>query len=979
MRRQRRSVRGFLGAVLLVCALVLAASESWAQSGKGTITGHVTDPSGATVKGANISLDPTAANTASDAQGNFVINNVPSGTYTVTVTYVGFATLTQKVTVTGGSNSNVDAKMQLASETEQVIVTAPRATGEASAINEERTADNIEQVLPVEEIRSLPNANMADALGRMPAVTLERDEGEGKYVRVRGLEARLTNTTIDGVNVPSEEPGVRQIKFDAIPSSIVQEVQVSKTLLANMDGDGIGGSVNLVTRTATDRPTAELSSMGGYTPIINGRGLTEETGTVGARFGPDKRFGIMVGGSYDWNGRGIDDVEPVPDIATFADGSQVSWKDGMDIREYKYFRSRWGLAGSTDYKLGEASDIYLKGLYSDFHNYGDRWAYTLTDNTPGIQLLNPSNVGCKTNSSGVTVTPCTGAPTFNAQLRNPDIAVGSLVLGGTHVLSTTMYTWEVAASRSQYGNSPYSTAVFSSTLPSSTCQYDPVNTSNVYLPRWNAECFVEGYNPSNLVLNNINRDLGVATQLNLQAGGSFAKSYHLGTHSAQIEVGGKFRNAHKLNDGYVLTLTPTGSIPMTTFANQLTNGNYYGGNYKLGYNPTYEEAIAFANANPGDFSSATTQGQDPQEYDLIEQVSAGYVMNTIDLSSKLRFIAGVRVEGTTENIRNFSVGSITCPTSGPCQCPAGQTSCNVLAPNHFTGSYNTVLPSVSLKYAVGNNSYLRFVYARGLSRPDPGNDLAQALDWTVAANGGNRNSISFGNPNLKAETGDDFDVLFDHYLHSFGILSAGYFYKRLENPIITSQFDLNNYQPPGGPLGNWLATEPVNGGSAWVSGLEFNYVQQFSSLPGMLSGLGIWANYDYTGSSISGIPGRSDHPRLVATSPNEFNISPTFDYHRVSINVGMSYNQANIYAYQYTDGLPGGVNGPLSDIYFYSHFQIDAQGSVKMGHGVQLVVYGLNLNNEVFGFYQGSPQYMIQREYYKPTVAAGIRWTLHAE
>lgn len=934
-----------------------------AQSSKGTISGQVTDPSGGAVRGANISLEPSAANAVSDAQGNYFINDVSAGTYTLTVSYVGFATLTQTVVVNGGATATVDANMQLQSQNQQVIVTAARATGEVSAINEERTADNVEQVLPEEVIRSLPNANMADALGRMPAVTLERDEGEGKYVRVRGLEARLTNTTIDGVNVPSEEPTVRQIKFDAIPADVVQEVQVSKTLLANMDGDGIGGSVNLVTRTATDRPIFSLSSMGGYTPIENGRGLTEETGTIGRRFGPDKKFGAIIGGSYDWNGRGIDDVEPVPDIATLASGSQVSWKDGMDIREYKYFRSRWGLAGSTDYRVGEASDIYLRGLYSDFHNYGDRWAYTFTDNTPGIHVLNPSNVG-----NG------TAPPTFNAQLRNPDIGVGSLVLGGTHILSTMEYTWEVAASRSHYGNSPYSTAVFSSTLPSSTCEYDPGATTSVYLPQWNSECYTEAYNPSNLVLNNINRDLGTATQTNLQAGGSIGKSYHIGTHSSQFEAGGKFRSAHKLNDGYVLTLTPNGTIPMTTFANQLTNNNYYGGDYKLGYNPTYEEAIAYANSNPAAFTSSSTQGQDGQEYHLIEQVGAGYAMNTIDLSSKLRFIAGVRVERTTENVHNFSIGTLADGTA-------------VLAPNHFTGSYTTVLPSASLKYAVGNDSFLRFVYARGLSRPDP-SQLAQALQWTVAANGGNRSSIQFGNPNLKAETGDDFDVLFDHYLSTGGIVSAGYFYKRLENPIVQSQYDLNNYQPAGGPLGNWLASAPVNAGSAWVSGLELNYVQHFTSLPGLLNGLGIWANYEFTGSSISDIPGRSDHPRLVATSPNEFNISPTFDYHRVSINVGMSYNQANIYAYQFTDctNLPadaaascsptaGGVNGPLSDVYFYSHFQIDAQGSVRLSHRLQLVAYGLNLNNAVFGFYQGSPQYMIQREYYRPTISAGIRWS----
>src|SRR5205085_2685323 len=108
------------------------------------------------------------------------------------------------------------------------------------------------------------------------------------------------------------------------------------------------------------------------------------------------------------------------------------------------------------------------------------------------------------------------------------------------------------------------------------------------------------------------------------------------------------------------------------------------------------------------------------------------------------------------------------------------------------------------------------------------------------------------------------------------------------------------------------------------------------------SGLGLSANYGYTASGTSGIPGRSDHPRLLRMSPNAFNVSPTYDRGRLSLRVGLSYNQANIYSYQYTDctgadsassctPTPGGVTGPLSDIYFYTHFQVDAQGSVRLG------------------------------------------------
>src|SRR5262249_14293393 len=154
-------------------------------------------------------------------------------------------------------------------------------------------------------ITSLPNANIADAVGRLPSVTLERDEGEGKYVQIRGTEPRLSNVTIDGVNVPSPESGVRQIKLDTIASDLVESVEINKTLQANRDGDGIGGSVNLRTKTAENQPVVMFNSLGGFTPIIGGRGVTQFDGTVGARFGADKKAGVLISPTYDYNGRGI--------------------------------------------------------------------------------------------------------------------------------------------------------------------------------------------------------------------------------------------------------------------------------------------------------------------------------------------------------------------------------------------------------------------------------------------------------------------------------------------------------------------------------------------------------------------------------------------------------------------------------------------------------------------------------------------------
>jgi TonB-dependent receptor len=960
MISQRLGIK-FLFLLSVVCPF-FSTTAALAQSSKGSVTGRVVDSGGGVLQGARILLEPGAISLVSDAQGEYTITGVNAGTYTLTVSFIGLDPYSSPVEVKPGSVVRADAILKMGAQSQQVIVTAERAHGEADAINRERTADNVLQVLPSEVIRSLPNANMADAIGRLPSVTLERDEGEGKYVQIRGTEPRLTNVTLDGLNVPAPESGIRQIKLDTIPADLVESVEINKTLQANQDADGIGGSVNLVTKTAGERPTISFSGMGGYTPIVGGRPVVESTGTLGQRFGHDKRWGVLIGGSYDWNGRGIDDIEPVPDQATNLPG-QPAYFESVDLREYRYYRSRWGLAGSADYKLGEGSNIYVHGLYSDFKNFGDRWVYSLTDNTTGLQLLDKN--GCDTDGTNTTVPPCTGVPSFNTQIRRPDYAIGSLILGGKHVLSSTWYAWDVSAGRSRQIENGDPSASFDSTLATSSCQFDPSATKSINRPQFTSSCFSEAYDPANFALSKIETSHGLTAQLNLQITGAMAKRYHVGSHASTVEFGGRFRNAHKFDNSENFEFDPNVTVPLSQFPSRFSNSDYYDKSYNLGPNPSFNDVYAFYFANQGSFtpSAPDTTGQ----VNLDEKVSAGYVMNTIDLSSRVRLVAGVRFEGT-----NLSTSTPTFDDSG-----------NFVGLTKANGSYLKALPSASLRFALDNNTNLRLVYGRGLSRPDP-QDIAKAVSFAV---GGSVNTASLGNPNLKAETADNFDVLLQHYLSPFGAIEGGFFYKRLTDPIVTQTTLIDNFQPtPTAPIGTYRLSQPINAGNAWVYGFEVSYVQHLTFLPGVFRAFGISANYGYTNSEASGLPGRSDHPRLVRSAPHTWNVSPTFDYKRFSFRAGLSYNAANIFSYTYQDGVtplkdgtipdptPGGVKGPFSDTYFYPHLQIDMQGSIGLSHGLTFISYILNANNEVFGFYNGSSKYVLQREYYKPTYAAGFRW-----
>jgi TonB-dependent receptor len=372
-------------------------------------------------------------------------------------------------------------------------------------------------------------------------------------------------------------------------------------------------------------------------------------------------------------------------------------------------------------------------------------------------------------------------------------------------------------------------------------------------------------------------------------------------------------------------------------------------------------------------------------------VSAGYVMNTVDLG-KVRVQAGVRFEGTNENVLGnqvfFDSNGNLCGPGDP--DPICQGITNPIVPVRKTSSYLDALPSVQFRFRLGHEAAIRASYGRGISRPNYSD-----LPPTFSAQG-NNNEVDIGNPNLKPSRANNYDLLYEQYLKPLGLLQAGFFFKQLSDPIYESvkvqltpqnapQFGISPTSPY--VTNGWNLARPLNGKSATVYGFEVAYQQHWTFLPGALSGLGFSANYGYTHSNTSGVPLRTDEPALQRQAPNTWNISPTYDKGRVSARLGISHNDANIFSYAYQnlnpDGTPSnvplGIKGPGGDTYLYAHTQVDAQASFRMYRGLHLIVAGLNLTNEVFGFYNGSTPYPIQREYYKPSYEFGLRYTLSNE
>ncbi len=929
-----------------------------AQTGRGSVTGTVTDAQGAALQGARIALAPGNITALSGPTGQFTILGVPSGNYTVTISYTGFKDFAHPASVSASQLSRVDATLSIASTRQDIQVYAGRQGGEVEAINRTFSADNIINVLPADVITSLPNANVADAIGRLPSVTLERDEGEGKYVKVRGTEPRLTHTTLDGVTIASPETN-RQIKLDLIPADLVESVQINKTLQANMEGDGIGGSVDLRTKSAEDRPTISLEALGGYTPIIGGRANYQFDGTVGKRFLDGHKLGILIGASYDWNGRGINDIEPGPAVA-----------GAYDLRDYRYFRDRRGVAGTLDYRFNDNSSIYLKGLYSHFNNFGDDWIYSPTINT----------------FLSATQGDVDGSVSFSAVHRRPVQDIGGLQLGGRHVLGQALLAWDLDSSIGRTRDDGYASASFSprsATNPLNNISYSlsVTNPLEPHIDAQNANIFdpTRYFFTSQRVQNFYN------PEVDLGFGASLVTPFRLAGHASTFEFGGRFRNEHKFVNQDTRNFVPTAasnnsedpSLAMTNFLGDFTDPNYLNGDYKFGPTVEYSKISTFAAQRQ---SSAIIGNS----FNQIEKVSAGYLMDTTNFA-KFRLTLGVRFENTGENNLGYN----------------GQRNANAIGttPIRVQASYLNVLPSASLRYAVTPSSGIRLVYGRGLSRPQFG-DLIPFQ--TVSSSGSARTTVSKGNPNIRAEYADNIDLLYENTLSSSGLLQAGFFYKNLSDPIVGTQTLVPaDIELTGNNLPYFL-NQTVNAGSAYVYGFEIAFQQHFTRLPGFLNGTGVSANYGYTKSratlppyvasadlqpgQISG-PNRGPegaNPALIGQAPNSFNLSPTYDKRGFSIRLGMTYNQANIAAYQYSTsengpvtlgGGGGGPQGPNGDQYFYSHLQLDLQGSYQLPKGFSAVAYALNLNNEVFGFYNGSPNFPVQREFYRQTFGGGLRWS----
>jgi len=257
----------------LKCSLILAIllfTFAIADARTGQITGRVTDiETGNALPGANIFLKGTSIGTASNIDGNYIISNVPPGRYDVTARYIGYESLTFTINISVDEKVKYDVKMKpQVVEGEAVMVTA-QAEGQMQAINQQLSSRTIKNIVSKKQIQELPEANAAEAVGRLPGVSLERSGGEGTKVVIRGMASKYSLIQIDGVNMTATGEGDRSTDLSMISPYMLEGIELTKSVMANQEATATGGIVNFRIKKAPHGLTFNAIAQGGYNSLRN--------------------------------------------------------------------------------------------------------------------------------------------------------------------------------------------------------------------------------------------------------------------------------------------------------------------------------------------------------------------------------------------------------------------------------------------------------------------------------------------------------------------------------------------------------------------------------------------------------------------------------------------------------------------------------------------------------------------------------------
>jgi TonB-dependent receptor len=934
--------------LLLTMLMTVMSIVSYAQSG--LLTGQVTDSQKLSLPGAVLRLSPGNIHTITDAYGKFQFLNVPAGEYQLAVTYIGYNTYTSAVKITAGKVLGLSINMDEAAVMgKEVVIMGDRLRGQAKALNVQKNNPNITNIVSADQVGRFPDANIGDAIKRIPGITMQNDQGEARNIIIRGLAPELNSVTLNGDRIPSAEGDNRRVQMDLIPSDMIQTIEVNKTLTPDMDADAIGGSVNLVTRAAPNGERISATVSGGYSAIRE-KPLYNTSFIYGNRF-LDKKLGIVLSGSLNSNNYGSDNVEAVWQRDDFGN----TYIEEQDIRKYDVVRIRRSAAAAIDYKFNEKNRINFNAMYNWRDDRENRYRLSYKDIEPVYDASN-TITGFEGAIDRETKGGINGGRVKSARLEEQKVQNYSL--RGDHLIGSKLdLDWAVSYSTAseyrpdeRYINYETEGVSFSSNF----------DTPNFPLLRPTTAPALGDYELGTISQNtDKTKEDELGMKLNFRIPFSL-----INDQKGRIRFGGRLRLKTKDRNNTYSEYSPAGS-DMSTLAQA---GQQYWGGEKWNPDTKYVPGTFAAKKYLGGLAlnnSALFEQEDvPGEYLAVnyhakETITAGYVRFDQDLSSKLSLIAGVRLENTSINYEGNLI----------------QNEDSLEGTRTVKNSYLNVLPGVTFKYTPLENFIVRAAATTGIARPNY-YSLSPYVNTIL-----DDNAIDAGNADLKASYAWNYDLMGEYYFKSVGLISGGVFYKQINDFIyqfrdenlttasFASQFPgLPNPVPAGE---NWTLTQARNGESVKVYGFEVALQRQLDFLPGFLKGFGIYTNYTYTKSKADGIYNEDGEKRtgitLPGTAPHMFNASLSWENKKFSARISLNH------AASYLDELGG---NSFEDRYYDKQTFLDANASYTLLKSLRIFAEVNNITNQPLRYYQGVSSQTMQMEYYTTRFNLGLKFDL---
>ncbi len=917
------------------------------QVAAGELSGRISDSTGEFgLGGAAVGIADLGRSATTDDSGFYRFANLPAGSYTVAVAYPG-TTGEGAVQVSAEGAHRLDIRVSpVSGYTEEMIVVGQRAS-QAGALARQRNSDSISSFLTRDAIGQFPDQNVSEAVRRLPGVSVQNDQGEGRFIVLRGLDPNLNSASINGVRVTAPESDIRAVALDVVPAELVETIEVQKSLIPEMDGDAIGGSVDIRTTSALDRngPFLSITGSGSYNDLMDD--WSPKVGLDASTI-VDERFGVSLGISYFDRQLGSENIE----AEDWTDANGAVYAEEIQLRDYDVTRERIGVSLGFDWLATDTTTLYFRGVYSSFEDeefrsrveldFGDAEPVSGTAGQAAFDLSGEEELSV----------------TRDIKDRKETQEITSYLLGGETFAGAWTFDYEVSFTHAEEDEpDSFDTTDFERTYEAGELRIEQrglgSDSPRVFVP----DAFLAGFtDTTSYEFDGLERVDGLAEDDETAFRVNLARDFALDGGQAQIKFGAAHRAREK-------------SYDLNT---RIYDGFDGSGDFLLSDVPSRAD-YPLSNINPvpsasgvrrfagdlGAFALNTAESlfeSAAASYEVDEDVLAGYVQARVE-SGPWRVVGGVRMEKTDNDIRGNRVELVEEGATFNGAVLGEDTT--FVTPVEFSRDYTDWLPSLNVRYEAAEDIVLRAAAFRSVFRPNI-QDLAPR--FVVEQDDGDEREGEFGNPDLDPYTAWNFDVSAEWYFAENAVLQGGVFYKDIDDFIVRAVFE--DFTFNGVSINEGVI--PQNGETAEVTGIELNYQQAMTHLPTPFDGLLIGINYTYVDSEGK-FGGRTIE--LPGTSEQVFNFILGYEKGPLSMRLGWVYRDS------YLDEVS---NDGETDRFVDEHASLDFSAKYNVSPSTQLFVEAINLTDEPFVAYLDTPDYgerAMQYEEYSFTVNLGFRTT----